>query len=100
MPRSTSRGREVTSSPPHALSHRPRLVGSSREGSWQKSVPAGPFSETIRVQESNPLDGDRGYKVFAAGTGLIVDGPLALESYVHGAPALGPPIPTDQTCGT
>ncbi|HUE95772.1 MAG TPA: hypothetical protein VMN39_03905 [Longimicrobiaceae bacterium] len=63
------------------------------------TVPAGTFTETIRVRESNPLDGDKGYKVFAAGTGLIVDEVLKLESYAHGAAAPGPPIPTDQTCG-
>ena len=38
------------------------------------------FAETIRVREFNPLDGDKGYKVFAAGVGLVVDGPVVLVS--------------------
>jgi hypothetical protein len=44
-------------------------------------VPAGTFTETIRVREFNPLDGDKGYKVFAAGVGLIIDEVLELVSY-------------------
>lgn len=64
------------------------------------TVPAGTFTETIRVREFNPLDGDKGYKVFAAETGLIVDGPVELDSYVRGAAAPGPPIPTEQACGS
>lgn len=53
-------------------------------GSGPRDVPAGSFSETIRVRESNPLDGDKGYKVFAKGVGIIVDGPLTLFSYTLG----------------
>lgn len=41
-------------------------------------VPAGRFTETVRVRESNPLDRSRGYKVFAAGVGMVVDGPVEL----------------------
>ena len=44
-------------------------------------VPAGRFTETIRVREFNPLDGGKGYKVFAANVGLIVDEPVVLVSY-------------------
>lgn len=44
-------------------------------------VPAGTFRETIRVREFNPLDRGKGYKVFAAGVGTIIDGPLALVEY-------------------
>lgn len=50
-------------------------------GVGQVEVPAGTFSETIRVREFNPLDGGKDYKVFAKGVGIIVDGPLVLESY-------------------
>jgi hypothetical protein len=42
------------------------------------TVLAGTFTQTIRVRESNPIDGDKDYKVFAAGTGVIIDGPLEL----------------------
>jgi hypothetical protein len=37
------------------------------------TVPAGMFDNTLRLVERNPLDGDEGEKVFANGTGLIVD---------------------------
>lgn len=43
-------------------------------------VPAGRFW-TIRVQETNPLDGGVGYKYFAEGVGLVIDGPALLEEY-------------------
>jgi hypothetical protein len=68
-------------------------------GSGPLEVPAGEFEETIRVREYNPLDGDKGYKVFAEGVGMILDGPaelLTVES-TDGTP--DGPIPTDQTCG-
>jgi hypothetical protein len=44
-------------------------------------VPAGRFTETIRVREFNPLDGGKGTKVFAANVGLVVDEPVVLVSY-------------------
>jgi hypothetical protein len=50
-------------------------------GTGPAVVPAGRFTQTIRVREYNPLDGGKGYKVFAANVGLIVDGPVALVSY-------------------
>lgn len=50
-------------------------------GTGSVTVPAGSFSRTIRVRESNPLDGDKGYKVYAHGVGLIVDGPVELVDY-------------------
>lgn len=43
-------------------------------------TPAGTFRETIRLQERNPLDGGMGFKVFAKGIGLVIDGPLSLVS--------------------
>lgn len=66
-------------------------------GPWE--VPAGRFTRTIRVREFNPLDGDKGYKVFAAGTGLIQDGPAALDgvSQMSGTPS--GVVPTEQECG-
>jgi hypothetical protein len=63
-------------------------------------VPADTYSETIRVRESSPLDTGFGYKIFASGTGLIVDGPLELVSFLVGAPAPGPPTITEQICGS
>jgi hypothetical protein len=50
-------------------------------GSGTVTVPAGTFTDTIRVREFNPLDQDKGYKIYARGVGLIVDGPLELISY-------------------
>jgi hypothetical protein len=44
-------------------------------------VPAGYFTQTIRVREYNPLDEDKGYKVFGAGVGTLVDGPISLVAY-------------------
>jgi hypothetical protein len=66
----------------------------------------GPFDvlgttyETIRVRESSPLDVGFGYKIFGAGFGLIVDGPLEVVSFVQGAPTPGPPTITEQVCGS
>ena len=68
-------------------------------GSGPVETPFGSFSETLRVREFNPLDGDRGYKVFALGVGLVIDGPVELIDFVDGAPDGGDPIPTDQECG-
>lgn len=50
-------------------------------GTGKVVVPAGTFTETIRVREFNPLDGDRDEKVFAANVGMIIDGPLMLMSF-------------------
>jgi hypothetical protein len=47
-------------------------------GSGPARVPVGEFDETIRLRESNPLDGDKGYKVFAFGVGLVQDGAVEL----------------------
>lgn len=49
-------------------------------GSGPVTVPAGRFTETIRVRELNALDGSKDYKVYAAGVGLIVDGTVELLS--------------------
>lgn len=62
-------------------------------------VPAGPFTETIRIREFNPLDGGKDFKIHAAGTGIIVDGPLTLEETNQTSGVPEQPIPTDQACG-
>lgn len=49
-------------------------------GSGPVTVPAGTFPDAIRVKEFNPLDGDRGLKVFARGAGLVIDGSVQLVS--------------------
>ncbi len=45
------------------------------------TVPAGTFNNTLRLLEQNPLEGEQGEKVFASGTGLIVDEDLELISF-------------------
>ncbi len=62
-------------------------------------VPFGRFTETIRIREFNPLDGGKDYKIHAAGTGIIVDGPLALEDLNQTSGIPEQPMPTDQACG-
>ncbi len=42
------------------------------------TVPAGTFTETIRIRELDPLDNDSDYKVFAHGIGIIADEDLEL----------------------
>ena len=49
-------------------------------GSGPVTVPYGRFTETLRVRESNPLDGDVGFKVYARGVGLVVDDQLKLTA--------------------
>ena len=68
-------------------------------GSGPATVPYGPFPETIRWREFNLVDGDKGYKVFAEGLGLVIDESLLLIDFEENASAPGPPIPTDQSCG-
>jgi len=50
-------------------------------GGGSAEVPAGPFPETIRVRDTNPLTGDVGTKVYARFVGLIIDRPISLVSY-------------------
>jgi hypothetical protein len=47
-------------------------------GSGPIEVPVGRFERTIRLREYNPLDGDKGYKVFAFGVGLVQDAAVQL----------------------
>jgi hypothetical protein len=63
-------------------------------------VPLARFTETIRVREFNPLDRGKGYKIFAFGTGLIVDGPVELTAINQTAGSPGQPLLTLQNCGT
>ena len=49
-------------------------------GSGPVTVPYGRFTETLRVREYNPLDGDVGFKVFAHGVGLVIDDQLKLTA--------------------
>lgn len=50
-------------------------VGSSTE------VPAGTFPETVRLEESDPLDDEREQKVYAKGVGILIDEDLELVSH-------------------
>jgi hypothetical protein len=53
-------------------------------GSGQVKVAAGVFNETLRVREFNPLDGHSGFKTFAKGVGMIIDGEVELTSCTVG----------------
>ena len=50
-------------------------------GSGPVEVPYDTYSDTIRVYELNPLDGDSGYKFYAGGVGLIRDDILDLVTF-------------------
>jgi hypothetical protein len=50
-------------------------------GTGKVTVPAGTFTETIRVRELNRLDGSRDEKVYAANVGILIDPPVVLVSY-------------------
>jgi hypothetical protein len=50
-------------------------------GQGPVTVPAGSFSQAIRMREFNPLDGEKDYKVHVAGVGLVIDGVLELISF-------------------
>jgi hypothetical protein len=52
-------------------------------------VPAGSFTETIRVVESTPRGGGKDLKVFAKDVGIVVDGPLSLVGRQSGKPQGG-----------
>ena len=44
---------------------------------------AGEFPETLRILERNPLDGDKDYKIYALGVGLIMDAEAELVSFTE-----------------
>jgi len=62
-------------------------------------VPVGQFSDAIRVRESNPLDGDKGYKVYVADVGLVVDEVLELVAMHQTSGAPDEPVLSGQSCG-
>ncbi len=46
------------------------------------TVPAGTFADTVTLREINPLEGGGGdTKIYAAGIGIIVDGPARMTSF-------------------
>jgi len=45
------------------------------------TTPAGTFDRCVRIEETTPLESDKGLKVYAPGVGLIKDGTLELVSY-------------------
>jgi hypothetical protein len=48
------------------------------------ATPAGSFSSVLRIEETTPLEpGNREYKLYAPGIGLVQDGALVLTR--HGA---------------
>ncbi|HJS44426.1 MAG TPA: hypothetical protein VJ755_13220 [Gemmatimonadales bacterium] len=53
-------------------------------GSGRVKVPAGTYNQTLRIREFNPLDGDVGFKTFAKGVGMIIDGDVQLTSCTVG----------------
>ncbi|MBA2632362.1 MAG: hypothetical protein H0U86_05100 [Chloroflexi bacterium] len=67
-------------------------------GQGKVTVPFGSFTETIRFREFNPLDGEKDYKVYAAGVGLIIDGVAELLSFTLNGEDPGDPI-SEQACG-
>jgi hypothetical protein len=62
-------------------------------------VPFGKFSNPLRIREFNPLDGDKDFKIHAAGVGIIVDGETVLADVNQTSGVPEQPIPSDQTCG-
>jgi hypothetical protein len=45
------------------------------------TTPAGTFEKCLKTEETTPLEpGDKEYKLYAPGVGLVRDGPLALVS--------------------
>ncbi|MBA2564598.1 MAG: hypothetical protein H0V09_04155 [Gemmatimonadetes bacterium] len=57
----------------------------ARGGPWSSPTGGLSFPERLRgfnrpLRETNPLDGDSGFKVYAAGVGLVIDEAVALVS--------------------
>lgn len=63
-------------------------------------VPYDRFIQTLRVREFNPLDGDVGFKVFAQGVGLVVDGEVKLTAINATPGAPDQPSLIGQSCGS
>jgi len=66
-----------------AMEHAPGVAEDAGKivGSGPVRVPVGVFRETIRVRETNLLDGEVGYKWFADDVGLVVDGSVRLVRF-------------------
>ena len=69
-------------------------------GKGPVTVPHARYDQTIRVREFNPLDGDVGFKVFAQGVGLVIDGPVQLTAINSTSGLPGQPLISVQNCGT
>lgn len=65
------------------------------------TVPAGTFTNTLRVRDVNPLDGDFGIKIYAPDVGIIRDGPVDLISLTGPTSSSdeAPTGPTDEADG-
>lgn len=73
-------------------------------GSGPVTVPFDRFTETIRFEESTPLEKGKGYKVFAKDLatgfgGIIIDEVLVLTDFTQNAVDPGDPI-SEQICGS
>ncbi|MGH7630008.1 MAG: hypothetical protein ACREOF_11645 [Gemmatimonadales bacterium] len=55
--------------------------------------------ESFEVRWNYFVQGGKDHKIHAAGTGIIVDGPLALEDLNQTSGVPEQPMPTDQACG-
>jgi hypothetical protein len=52
--------------------------------SERATTPAGTFEKCLKTEETTPLEpGDKEYKLYAPGVGLVQDGPLSLVSRVQ-----------------
>lgn len=69
-------------------------------GSGPQRVPYGQFSQTIRIREHDPLTGDKDFKVYASGVGVIVDGTLQLVAVHSTSGVPDQPTLTLQACGS
>jgi len=62
---------------PGVAMDRARVVSVTERG----TTPAGTFERCLKTEETTPLEpGDKEYKLYAPGVGLIQDGPLVLIS--------------------
>src|SRR5262245_15423223 len=64
-------------------------------GGGPVKVPAGTYTETLRVREFNPLDGHIGFKSYAKGVGLIIDGEVELTSCTVSCPILAASVASE-----
>ena len=69
-------------------------------GAGPQRVPYGQFSQAIRVREHDPLTGDKDFKVYASGVGVIVDATLQLVAVHSTSGTPDEPTLTAQACGS